>query len=116
MRLSRTIPGWGKEKYEELGQFAISLGYSAEEFTDKIDYRFFELLNDSMQLRQAGDKVKQVKRRQKAKGPRRNARQQARSADGKFREAKNAFHDNPNQKGRFAEMKLAQMRKERGRN
>lgn len=115
VRLARTIPGWGKEKFEELGQYATSIGYSAEEFGEAIDYRFFELLNDSMQLRQAGDKVKNVKRQSKASGPKRNARQQPRSADGRFRQAKQAFHDNPGQRGRFAEMKLAEMRKERRR-
>ena len=112
VRLSRTIPGWSREKHAELGQFAMSRGYSQEEFSDSLDYRFLELLNDSMQLRQAGDRVSRVERQKKAKGPRRNARQAPRSADGKYRKAKQEFRDNPNQKGRFAEMKLRQMQKE----
>lgn len=115
VRLNRTIPGWGEEKWSELGNYALSRGYSKEEYAESVDYRFLELLNDSMQLRQAGDKVKEVKRQRKARGPKRNARAQPRSADGRYRQAEQAFHDNPNQRGRFAEMKLAQMRKERGR-
>lgn len=113
MRLSRTIPGWSREKHQELGSYALSRGYSAEEFNENLDYRFLELLHDSMQLNTASRTVKNVKRQRKAGQPARNARPQPRSADGKYRKAKQDFHENPNQRGRFAAMKLAEMRKER---
>lgn len=115
VRLARTIPGWSRETYDKLGSYAMERGYTAEEFSENVDYRFYELLNDSMQLRQAGDTVKNVKRQRKANGPRRNAKQQPRSADGRYRQAKQEFRDNPNQRGRFADMKLAELRKDRRR-
>jgi hypothetical protein len=115
LRLQRTIPNWSREKYEELGSYAQSRGYTAEEFGQSLDYRFLELLNDSMQLRNASKTVEGVRRERKTSAPRQNARQQPRSADGKFRKAESEFWNNPNQRGRFAAMKAAQLNKERGR-
>ena len=115
IRLNRTIPNWGREKHQELGEYAQSRGYSPDEFGKSMDYRFFELLNDSMMLNRAGDTVQKVKRAKTASGPSRNARQQPRSADGKYKQARKEFLDNPNQRGRFADMKAAELRKERKR-
>ena len=112
VRLARTIPNWSREKHRELGEYAMSRGFSQEEFAENLDYRFLEILNDSMQLRSAGDRVKQVRRKKKGSGPRRNAANPERGTDGKFRKAQADFRNNPNQRGRFAEMKLQQLRKE----
>ena len=112
VRLARTIPNWSREKHRELGEYAMSRGFSQEEFSENLDYRFLEILNDSMQLRSASDKVKQVRRKKKGYGPKRNAAMPERGTDGKFRKAQADFRNNPNQRGRFAEMKLQQLRKE----
>ena len=112
VRLARTIPNWSREKHRELGEYAMSRGFSQEEFAENLDYRFLEILHDSMQLRGASDKVKQVRRKKKAMEPRRNAAMPERGTDGKFRKAQADFRNNPNQRGRFAEMKLQQLRKE----
>lgn len=114
-RLNRTIPNWGREKHQELGEYAQSRGYSPDEFGKSMDYRFLELLNDSMTLNRAGDTVKGIKRTKTASGPSRNAKQPPRSADGRYREARKDFLDNPNQRGRFADMKAAELRRERKR-
>ncbi len=115
MRLTRTIPNWGKEKHRELGEYAMQRGYTAEEFNETLDYRFLELLNDSMQLHQAGDTIKQRRRQRKAAVPKRDGKPLLRSADGRFKKAQQDFRANPNQRGRFADMKLAQLQKERSR-
>lgn len=113
VRLSRTIPDWGRDKHAEIGEYAVSRGYSPEEFAQNLDYRFIELLHDSMLLHRAGTAVKRVQHKRKAQGPARNAPNQQRSADGRFRQAQKAFHENPGQKGRFAEMKLRELQRER---
>lgn len=115
VRLARTIPNWGRQKHQELGEYAQSLGYSADEFNENLDYRFLEVLNDSMQLRRAGETVKNVKRRKKAGGPARNAQTPVRGPDGKYRKAQQDFAANPGQKGRFAEMKMRELERERRR-
>ena len=113
MRLQRTIPDWSRDKYREIGEYAQKRGFTADEFNNMVDHRYIELLHDSMQLNSAGSGIGAIQRKKKASGPSRKARQQPRSADGKYRQAKQEFHDNPNQKGRFAEMKQRQLEKER---
>ena len=116
VRLSRSIPGWSREVHRELGEYAQSRGFSAEEFGQNLDYRFLELLHDSMQLNRADSAVRGLKHKRKAKGPVRNAQTTPRSADGRYRQAEKAFRENPGEKGRFADMKMRQLQKEhRGR-
>ena len=115
VRLARTIPNWSREKHRELGEYAQTRGFSPDEFNQNLDYRFLEILNDSMQLRRSADTVKQVRRQKKAGGPQRNAPVAARGSDGKFRKAQEEFRAHPNQKGRFAEMKFRQLQKDRQR-
>lgn len=113
VRLSRSIPGWSREVHHQLGEFAESRGFTREEFSSNLDYRFLELLHDSMQLHQAGNAVKSVTRKRKANGPRRNAPVESRSADGRYKLTKKAFLQNPGEKGRFTDMKTQQLAKER---
>lgn len=114
VRLQRTIPGWGQAKFREMQAEAATRGYSAEEFAEQTDHRFFEMLHDSIQLRSAGDAIGEITQRKRPKPPRgrRNA-QTPRNSRGQYEKAQRDFHDNPNQKGRFADMKAKQLARER---
>lgn len=115
VRLARTIPGWGQEKYREMRQEAVNRGFTADEFNDKTDHRFFEMLHDSMLLRSASQTVGDVRQSKLSKPPRggRNVQRQPRDSRGKFERAKRELHQNPGQKGRFAAMKREQLTRER---
>lgn len=113
VRLARTIPNWGRETYQQLGQYAQERGYSAAEFAETTDPRLIELLHDSMMLRKAGKKVTSVRQRRQQNAPTRTAREQPRSADGKFRKAQQQFRQNPGDRKAFRAMKEAQLAKER---
>ena len=115
VRLARTIPNWSREKHRELGEYAEARGFSSEEFNENLDYRFLEILHDSMQLNRSAETVKGIRRQKKAGGPSRKAPVASRGTNGQFRKAEEAFHKNPNQKGRFAEMKFRQLQKDRQR-
>ena len=113
--LSRTIPDWSREKYDEMRQYASRFGYSPDEFNEQVDHRFFRLLNDSMLLNGAERTVSEVKRKQKAKPPRggRNVERAARDGKGRFRKLEKDFKENPNQRGRFAALQEERLRRER---
>ncbi|MEM1191744.1 MAG: hypothetical protein AAGI72_24675 [Pseudomonadota bacterium] len=113
LKLRRLVPGWSEEKYREIGSFALTQGYSAEEFKSISDWRVIKLLNDSMQMQSANDTVQQVQRRKRG-SPRRTARDQPRSADGRYRAAEKDFRANPNTRGKFAAVMEAKLAKERG--
>jgi hypothetical protein len=113
VRLARTIPGWSREVHRELGEYAMSRGYTPEEFNENLDYRYLELLHDSMTLKRSAETVKRVRTQANNGGPRRNSEVPERGSDGKFRKARSEFEANPGQKGRFAEMKMRQLQKER---
>lgn len=114
VRLSRTIPGWSHSKWQEMRGAAAERGYTADEFDKITDYRYFELLHDSMMLRSASQTVGDVRLRKQPKPPRgRNKQRQPRSADGRFRKAQQEFRDSPNQKGKFAAMKFEDLQRER---
>jgi hypothetical protein len=115
IRLQRTIPNWSREKYAEMREFATQRGYTQEEFNDVTDHRLFELLHDSMQLRSASDTVSNVQRKRKADAPRGRGGRAPRDKQGRYEKSRKEFHDNPNQKGRFAAMKAQELAKERGR-
>lgn len=114
VRLARTIPDWSERKYGEMRQEAVKRGYSVEEFNEVTDHRYFELLHDSMMLRNAEKVVTNVRGKRKAKPPRnRNQRRQPRDGRGRFEKAQREFRDNPNTRGAFANMKEQQLRNER---
>jgi hypothetical protein len=116
VRLTRTIPGWGKEKYAEMREAALDRGYTPEEFGNITDHRYFELLHDSMTLRGADKTIENVTERTRAKRPRRGkgrVSEQSRDSGGRFQKRQREFKENPNQPGRFAAMAEERLRKER---
>jgi hypothetical protein len=114
VRLQRTIPDWSEAKYNAMRSEAVSRGYTEKEYADITDYRFFEMLNDSMTLRSASDAIGSVTQKKRVGSPRgrRNA-QAPRDSRGRYEKTKRDFHANPNQKGRFAEMKAQELSRER---
>ena len=85
VRLARTIPNWSREKHRELGEYAEARGFSSEEFNENLDYRFLEILHDSMQLNRSAETVKGIRRQKKAGGPSRKAPVASRGTNGQFR-------------------------------
>jgi hypothetical protein len=116
LRLSRTIPNWSRETYQQIAQYAQERGFSAKEFAETTDARLIELLHDSMTLRKAGKNVQRVRQKQRQRQPNRTAREQPRSADGRFKQAQQQFRENPNTRGAFANMKLADLQRQRRTN
>ena len=115
-RLARTIPGWGPQKYAEMREFATGRGYTAEEFNDHVDHRYFELLNDSMTLHSAPEAVN-VRKKRRAQAPVGSMNKDRRSRDGRGRyrqeRAEKTFRDSPNQKGAFAGAAFERLRREK---
>jgi hypothetical protein len=112
-KLSRAIPNWNQETYRKIGAYAQERGYTSSEFAQITDHRVIELLHDSMQLRSAGRAVDKVRTRTKSRAPNRTAREQPRSADGRYKQAQQEFHERPNERGAFAKMKLADLQRQR---
>lgn len=114
VRLARSIPDWSREKYAEMRTYAEQRGYSGDEFNDFTDHRIFELLHDSMMLRQAQNTIQNVNTKRAPKERVRGQRK-PRDGQGRFQKAKKEFAENPNQTGRFAAMKAEQLSRERKR-
>jgi hypothetical protein len=111
LKLKRSIPGFNRETYSSLRDYAVKRGFSVDEFNDSTDYRYFELLYDSMQLHSAPDTVQKITTRRPQRSKR--GQRQPRDTRGRFEKAQREFHENPNKKGAFAAMKAEQLRKER---
>ena len=112
VRLSRSIPGWSRDKYAEMREYAIGRGYTNEQFEDQTDHRFFELIHDSMTLHQTQNTIQNVENKRVATQRVRGQRK-PRDGQGRFQKAKQDYKNNPNQKGRFADMKAEQIKRER---
>lgn len=113
MRLRRTIPDWGNEKYNALRDYASQRGLDPQIFSDITSAPLIEMINDSMSMRTAGESVEKTVSRRKAKPGKRHVKRQPRDARGKFQKAQQDFQNNPGQRGRFSEMKLQQLQMER---
>jgi hypothetical protein len=116
-RLRKTIPDWSERKYQELRSYAVKRGYTVDEFNESTDYRYMELLHDSMMLHSADSTVRNVKRKRRRKPPAggKNVDRSPNTARRREARAKKDFLDNPNQRGRFAAMKAEQLHRERRR-
>ena len=116
-RLSVSIPDWSQDKYDEMRGYATQRGYSPDEFNEITDYRYFELLHDSMLLNSAEKTVRNVKSQRRRKAPRggKNVDRSPNTARRREARARKDFLDNPNQKGRFAAMKAEELSRERRR-
>ena len=116
--LQRRIPDWSDDKYREVMSHGMKFGFDQKEMTEIVDWRVIMLLHNDMQTQQATEKVQQLKTEQKAKRPRnRNARQQPRNAQGRFRKSKDEAFAKPGDKGAFRQMMADRLaiERERGR-
>lgn len=108
------IPEWSNDHYRALGDVAQEFGYSPEEFAEVTDPRIIQLLHNQWKAKNTARTVERKLSQRKAKPPTsRSGKEQTRNARGQFEKAKRAFE--PNKKGSFAQMKLAELRMERDR-
>ena len=112
--LQRRIPNWSDEHYGVLREHAATIGWSFEEYNELTDWRIIDLIHNDWNAKQAVGKVRNVKQKRQARAPRnRNARQQPRNADGRYRKSRDEAFSNPGDKGSFRDMKMRQMERER---
>lgn len=113
--LSRRIPNWDDEHYATLLKHAVEHHhFTPEEVNDITDWRVIEMIHRDWERGQAVEKVQRVQRKQKARTPRgRSGRDQPRSAEGRFRSARDTAFANPGDKGSFREMKAQALARER---
>ena len=116
MRLRRTIPDWGQDKYAELRSYAESRGLDPKIFNDLTSAPLIEMINDSYSMSSASQSVdKAVAKRKQSRPQRRNAKRKPQDTRGKLAKARQDFNANPGQRGRFAEMKTQELQMERRR-
>ena len=111
--LKNTIPKWGNELYGHLRNYAVeSLGFSPAEFDDVTDHKVIALIHRNWSTSNAGKTVEQVTRQQSQRPPN-GGNLPPRGTDGKFRNSKTAWLENPGQRGRAHDFFAEKLRRER---
>ena len=111
--LKNTIPKWGNELYGSLRNYAVDqLGYSAIEFDEVTDHKTISLIHRDYMTSNAGRTVEQVTRQTNQRPPQ-GANLPQRGHDGKFRNTKQAWLENPGQRGRAHDHFTEKLRRER---
>ena len=111
--LTNTIPQWGNELYGHLRNFAVDrLGFSPAEFDDVTDHKVIALIHRNWSTANAGKTVEQVTRQTNQRPPQ-GANLPPRGHDGKVRGTKQAWLENPGDKGRARDHFQEKLRRER---
>ena len=97
--LRHTVPGWNKDKYVELREFASEFDYTPEEFDANVDARMVRLLDAAKRgadTAKAAPKVlKKVGKKRGKRAQGRNIPVQQRNAKGQFANAEKSLRENP---------------------
>lgn len=114
--LPTVIPDWSNDKYRKLCDYAAErFSLPPEVMQDRTEHWIFELLNESMAMREAPGKVVGERRRQTNSAPtgRNQAQPQMRNARGQYQTARDNAFDNPGDKVSFREMQRRKLVAER---